>query len=225
MPKCWKKPRMIGRIGRGDQKDSMVALVWGANKNHNHDHDPNLSRMLWGFIRPSLYSTQSWFYDDKMWETRSNEFLNIRFGTPLVGFPRQQISVNILMRTGPAYQWTEQSVWNRVFLFLELPCPCVLCDKIISSFGYNTVMIPGWMNCGKYYIRQFLKIAQSQLSSGTKIFWTLFHSMSGIWEEGGRGEAKHPENSKLNPFQEVFGSNHYSKKMDGMTEDKNKVKL
>ena len=49
--------------------------------------------------------------------------------------------------------------------------------------------------------------------------------MSGIWEEGGRGEAKHPENSKLDPFQEDFGSNHYSKKMDGMTEDKNKVNL
>ena len=46
---------------------------------------------------------------------------------------------------------------------------------------------------------------------------------SGLKEEGsGRGEAKHSEHSGLDPFHDVFNS-HHSKKMDGMTEDKNKV--
>jgi len=44
-------------------------------------------------------------------------------------------------------------------------------------------------------------------------------------EGGGRGEAKHAENSRLDPFQDVFGSSHHSKKMDGMTEDKNKLEV
>lgn len=48
----------------------------------------------------------------------------------------------------------------------------------------------------------------------------------GIGEEGGgRGEAKLSEHSRLDPFQDVFASQGQPKKMmDGMTEDKNKVK-
>ena len=47
---------------------------------------------------------------------------------------------------------------------------------------------------------------------------------AGLKEEGGgRGEANNCEDSGINPFHDVF-NNHHPKVMEGMTEDKNKVK-